>query len=1079
MSLVAPFEIEISDLGNISGSPTLVWVRTQGGCDDGEIRSNVSLRFNSSIDKGAAPVLVRGIAPSLGLSLIDPVISGRGAGASGVQFSKYNDNWASDLDSSIISAEGWAPTDPDESAFRQTLYTGVNTFYLTDGALGPATVKRGRLDVIRPTGTGFWQPSELKSSQSGAWIRYNASGENRKNLFAYTIEIVSQIEGSGAQPDFTGQDYKASEIISYASSDRNGSCRNVSVVLSSTGRNCYLDPEALESARKSESVCVPAEYTDSQISGLISSRLNSETNEILNVGEILQTTGGGSASSSEDSFSYSVYQAVMKYNYPYSGDSISIYPYSYDFTGLYQTEYGVNPPYPAQRITLTYPNDYTGIDGFVAAFNSGLSGSGQYLWNRDVSQALCHNLASNSGFFESGGLMRAYRSGEDFIILESLRAGSVGSYQLSILEADRPTTGTTKADITKYLLPENILFEGSVDGTSWNRVGTLQPSWKMANKMEARIPLIYVSGILDINDFEQSQTGLLNDIEIEPASSGNVTPKLIMRSTVSGETRCGTVLEKDVSFYRMDSPYSCDVFPDPLPTGEDGLPYVPVTGINESGREDYSEYLTATVLRTGFKYSSTGNYNFYRLYFSGLSAHDKGRASRIDSSIWVPRITFFGVESGAPALSGSACILGSQYSGRIEGWATGTLTGTITGTANQYGRLDLDDYVVTGNPGVVWFGTSSGAASGAFTGLVSVSVTGTGYYEEDVLGYYYNTGTNCIYNNARVSGVISGSGNLTGGQYIIIRDSYVPAVGALTQEVTGSDVGYFSGVIPNLSYSASDVPSFVSYSGVATGTVGVGDSGYYDASRTISFIPTGTVYSETLSGTAEASAVITYNSPQEGDYIYINSIPAIYSTGASNVAPLYYKTNSGLVSLINNNSSFGATGAVSGGYIVLRATSLGESGNSVSLSYSGSASNVSGGSALSGGRDIYYELLANQPFTGELDSGIYAVQYFTTGGSGTLTGNVKQLEFVRSFTGIWNVYSGEIGFRESGKISGNRYQNSGFGALPYFSGRPDYIPLTITYGNYPYVPTIDMATLTVTGYDSGTGLSVVISGKAV
>lgn len=1082
MSIIAPFEIEIADLGNISGSPTLVWVRTQGGIDE-QIRSNVSLRFNNSVDKGAAPIIVRGISPSLGLSIVDPVISGSGAGASGVRFSKYNDNWADDVDSSLISSAGYAPSDADESAFRQTLYTGTNSFYLTDsGSNVYFGQKRGRIDIIRPTGSGFWQLSERKSSQSGAWIQYNVSGESAKNLFAYTFEIVSQIEGSGAQPEFTGQDYKASEILSYSSKDKRGSCETASIWLDSTGASCtYHTIDSMtedEIAASAYSKCIPADFPETGLSGYISQHLSIALGQITEIGFQVTGTLDSSSSVTPDSFSYSVYEAVIKFNYPYSGDSISIYPYSYDLTGMYQLQYGVNPPYPAERITLTYPDDYTDIDSFISAFNNRLAESGQYLWNRDAESLLCYNLASNSGFFESGGLMRAYKSGADYVILESLRAGSVGSYQISLFEADRPTTGTTKADITKYLLPERIYFQGSTDGASWNDIGYSDMEWKKASKMEASIPLFYSSGILDSDNFENSILSGTASPEIRQPFSGNIYPKILMQSVVSGTTRCGKPIDRDVYFYRVEAPYSCHST-EPLVSGGPQSPLVLTSGVVESGRPEYSESIIATVLRTGFKYPSTGNYNFYRLYLSGLSSNDRGQASRIDNSIWVPRITFFGVESGAPILSGEACILGSAYSGRIEGWATGSLTGTITGNANQYGRLDLDDYVVTGNPGLVNFGRTSGAASGAFTGLVSHSVSGTGYYEEDVLGYYYNTGTNCIYNNARVSGFITGSGNLTGGPYVIIRDSYVPTIGALTQEVSGSETGYFSGIIPNFSYFASDVSSYIDYSGTVTGTVGTVDSGYYDASRNISYIPTGTVYSVALSGTVEASAVLVYNSPQEGDSIYINNVPAIYSTGASNVAPLYYKTQSGLVSLINNNSAFGATGAVSGGFVVLRATKLGESGNSVSISYSGSVTNISGGTGLSGGRDIHYPLLANQPFTGSLDSGIYAVQYFTTGGSGSLTGRVKQLEFTRSFTGIWNIYSGEIGFRESGKITGNKYQNSGFETLPYFSGRPNYIPLTITYGNYPYVPTIDLARLTVTGYDSGTGLSVIISGRTI
>lgn len=1081
MSIAAPFEIEIVDLGDISGSPSLVWVRTQGGTD-GQIRSNVSLKFNNTQTQGAAPVIVRGISPSLGLSIVDPVISGIGAGASGTRFSKYNDNWASDPDYSVISGAGYGPTNSNEAAFKQALYTGVNSFYLTDSGVSESNgAKRGRIDIIRPTGTGFWQQSERKSTNSGAWIQFNVSGEERRNLFAYTVEMVSQVEGSGAQPDFTGQDYKASEIISFSSSVKNGACLQVSAIIQNTGKSCYYR-DSLWSSDTEDSVavslyekCSSSQLSDSQISGIIASGLAEALFQITGIGHFL--VGGDSSIETESNeFSYSVHQALLKFNYPYNGDSITVNPYSYDVTGFYQARYGVNPPYSPQNITLSYPSDYTDIDSFITAFNAALSVTGQYLWNRDA-EAICEKLSLSSGYFESGALMRAYKSGSDHVVLESLRAGSVGSYQISLFEASRPTTGTTKADITKYLLPSAIIFEGSADGLTWNQVGSSPIGWKDAYELEASVPLFSLTGSLQDSVFEASSEPLPETPAVNPIS-GIVYPKIILNTRVSGRSRCGDYFERDVSFYQAQSPYTCSDMSEPLRTGGDA-PATLVSGVTPSGAEDYSESLTVKVLRTGFKYTATGDYNFYRLYFSGLSSHDRGQASRIDNSIWVPRISLFGVESGALQLSGEECILGSDYTGRIEGWATGLLTGTLSGTANASGELVFSDRAITGNPGPVLFSYTSGSPSGAFTGLVSATVSGTGFYTESVLGYYYNTGTQSVYNYVDISGYITGSGNLTGGPFYLVRDSYVSNIGELTQDVSGYGYGYFTGTIPSFTYSTSDVPSFLEVSGTATGVVSGGNSGYYAISSGISIIPTGTVYSEVLSGTREARAVLAYGSPQEGDTVYVNGIPLVYSTGANNRPPLYYFGQTGFMSGLNSNASFGATGAISGGFLVITSTSLGESGNSVTLSYSGSVSNVTGGNSLSGGRNIYYELQANQPFTGELESGIYAVQYFTTSGSGYLTGDVKQLDFVRHFTGLWNIYTGDVGYRESGKISGNKYQNSGFETLSYFSGRPDYIPLTITYRNSPYVSSVDLVRLTVTGYDSNTGLSVIISGKAI
>ena len=1079
MSLVGNFEIEIQDLGDTSGSAYLMWVRTQGGTD-GDVRSNVKLRHKSEANKAPAPLIVRGVGPSLGLSASDPSVAGFGRGGSGLYYNQANDDWITGATYSIISGEGYALSNSAESAFSQSVYEGYQQFNVNEqDTQYPAGARRARLDVIRPTGSGFWLSSTTKNANSGAWLSYKVSGEAEKNVFAYSFEIIAEISGTGAQKALTGQDYKASELLYLTGVNHSGVCHDVSLLLSATGEDCVYDPNAIEKlTEKPLQFCVPNSIQDdATLSGYIKTGMSNVNALIREIGQKTKETDKSNIENKKYDFSYSTYEGVIAYNHPYSGDYISLYPYAYDFTGEYLSAYDTYPPYPAETITFHYPSDYSGVDSLIAAINAALSGSGQYLWNKEATEDLCSNDNSLIGFFESGGLLKASKSGNDHIFFQSLRAGAVGKYQFSFFAAARPS-GIEASNKTKLLLPSNVYLEGSVNESSWTQLNSMVPKWsdcsvETHSKMyvpidDGRIPFITgnVSGI----------SVPPPDQEEEVVPTGFIPKTVFFSGKASGITKCEDPLSIDVEFYRVPTPFACKKTGREVEDGDENLPYIIDTGILKTGVSGQIN-VQALVYKTGAKFSTTGDYNFYRLRFENLVANQQGELCDVLNILHVPRVTFFGVKSGSIGLSGETCILGSDYSGQVLGYTTGRLTGTISGQAGVSGTLELNRYRVTGTPeSPVVFQYSQGQPVGAFTGLVTASQTGVSYYSDVVEGYFYNSGSDCVYFEAPVSGVISGSGSMTGGAYNILNDSFVAGLSENYQEVSGYEFGSFTGISPNFSYLATDMPSYYPYSGNATGTVGTGDAGYLDVSRLISTIPTGTVYTLSLSGTREATANVAYNAPASGDTIVIDNVPFIFSTETGG---LYYSSASGLVQQINDNASTNATGAVSGAYVFLRSTTLGEAGNEISIEYSGGAGKPSGPSYFTGGRDIHYELSASESFTGQLNSGIYAVQYLQTSGSGYLTGRIKQLDFIRHFSGVWDLATGAISFRESGKYSFGKYSNSGFETLGYYSGRPDYIPLSISYNNYPYVGTVDFARLTITGYDSGTGLSVNISGRAL
>lgn len=1073
MSLSSAFEIEIQDLGDVSGSPTLLWVRVRGGTD-GDIRSNVTLRHRNPNSKAPAPLIVRGLGNTIPeLTMADPFLTGYGRGPSGRYWNRGNDSWVSDPDYAKISGEGYELDSSSDAAFFQNVYQDTQTFNLSESGLQfPEGLRRGRIDIIRATGADFWPVSEVKSGDSEAWLSYNMSDETDKNIFAYSFEIVAELSGTGVQAALTGQDFKASELLYLTGVSYSGACFDSSLILSVTGESCGYDEGFLDRISTTKYFCVPNSLTgDEQISGYIRTGMLLVSSELSGAGHTSKKRDTSAVLSSQESFAYSVYEGLLAYNYPYSGDYINVYPYAYDYTGDYNEAFGTNPPFPAVSVRLTYPNDYSGIDSLVSALNSRLSGSGQTLWNKDYS-SICRNDRILSGLFETGGLLKASKSGDNHIIIQSLRAGNIGKYEISTFEAARPS-GIEAGNKKKLMVPSTVYLEGSVDNLSWNQIGSMSPNWDRAPSMYVDLTqadTLWITG--NVVSSESPLPSASGDV----ASSGLSPTRTIYSGVASSASACGETLSRDVEFYRVERPFQCVNTGMETDNGDESDNYVSLSGVD--GNIVRTVYpARALVYKTGAKHANTGNYNYYRVRMADFSSHQRGELVDVSDLMYVSRVSFFGVKTGQHVLTGETCIFGADYSGQVLGYTTGLLTGTITGQANQSGVLNLDRYRVTGSPQApVTFQYSQGQAVGAFTGLITAVKTGTGYYSDVVQGYYYNSGDDCVYFQAPVSATINGSGQMTGGPYLLLKDEFVQSLSENYQYVSGWENGNFTGLIPDFTYSATDIPSFHQYSSYVTGRVGTGDAGYFDASREISLIPTGDVYSVALSGTHEASAAILFNSPATGDTVTVNGIPFIYSSESGD---LYYNSKASLASKISDNASVSASGVESGLYVFLRSTVLGESGNNIQVSYSGGAGKPSGPSFFTGGRDIHYPLTANQEFTGYLDSGIYAVQYFQTGGSGYLTGEIKQLDFVRHFSGVWDLISGDTSFRDSDKYLFGKYINSGFETLQKYSGRPDYIPLTLVYNNSPYVPTVDLVRLTVTGYDSSTGLSVIISGKVI
>ncbi len=1071
MPIIGSYKLEIMDLANTSGSPVLAWAMSEGSMD-GSLTTEFQMKYQLETEKYAVPMLMRSVGPSLTHpdKLSDPFMHVNLYGSGGKQIVGDNDDWGTYPNQAAINAIGLAPDSVDDSMFQTGVLNKMQTM-ITTGTDGYHWDKRARNDLFRIFQPNFRVPNIVKSGTQSAWLSYDvSSGMNNRNVFAYSIELLERVSGlSGTWIQDSGDYYTASNLLFYSGFAYSGNCNNVMLLLDDTGVSCSLpdgfgDEEAFE-------VCLPTGLSSGALKRQALDVLQALTEQESKQGQIQGDPVDNSQIVTDNiSLNYVIFQGVIAFNSPYVGDAICIEPYTYDYTGDYQQTYGVNPPYPMVPVCLAYGTDYTSADTLAAKINQTLSGVSFNLWNRNV----CAD-DTLSGQFETGGMLKAVSSG-NLVTITALREGLLGLYKFTFIEADRPETGIDRDNVRRYMMPKRVRFQGANVYGTWTDLDTRNNvNWPSIRPIKVRDTFyeFYTGYATGSDGRPQEESG------VEVAMSGRAVKRLVYEATISGTNKCGLSFQKDVEFYEVPSGFTCKdkgdsddiINVDPEDTGDGSF-----TGVIEHPVDYF-------FLKTGFKFSNTGNYNYYRILLEQFTSDNKTQNVQLEDSFYINGITLYGVESGNALLSGQMCLVGGTYQGQVMGYTSGLITGTLSGVADASGRLCFSNYLVTGTPngdGTVQFQRSYGKATTAFSGLVSQCVTGTGYYIEYIEGFYWDAANNCVSFEKPVSGIITGLGNLTGGPYAIIRDAVIATLTG-TQIVHGTGTGILTGIVPNFSYNFSNIPAFGYISGSMTLDVYPADSGVVHISQVVYGIPT-QAYSVALSGTKQASGRMVYNTPAVGDQIFINGAVVIYDTNVDNQAPTYFKTLAELAAIVNDNSeTFLATGYEDGTNLYLFSTLPGASGNAITLSSTGSIGVPTFASTgLTGGADYFYPLMVTDAFSGQLDMDLFATGYFEVSGSGYLTGSIKQLDFIRYFTGVWGLSSGDMDFQLLGWVTGNgnsRYQNSGFTALPFYTGRPNAIPLLVTYNNNPLVLTTDYARLRVTGYGTQTGVEMILSGQ--
>lgn len=1057
--------IQIIDYTDTSGSCAIDYFSTEGTLF-GNISSNFQMKYPKDTARYETPIILRALARDDINNPPDSVFNSELLytinGLTG-----SNDDWYTSPRYPIISGLGLGPSGINEGADLVYPFLGDQYAYLDGSTNNSFFNKRGKLDMIRvATGSGILRPSQIFSGSGTAsqtWISYDMStGMNNKNIFSYQLTIIDSISGNVDQPVFNVQNNQPSRLLFQSGAIYQSLCNTVGIIFGSTGSTCLL-PTDLDGDEPKE-ICVSTGLLSGSISGAINDILAELAFYESQKGDIISNLVDDSAVTIDsNSLSYTRYKGIIEYNQPFSGvsgDSVCFESYNYDYTGTYNFTYAVNPPYPTIKFCWNFGSDYNDITGLANLINTNLQNINSYnLWlpgTDCIDQRI-------SGYYETGALVKATVSGSNYILLDSLRDGPAGKYKWTFPTGIRPSNTNYYFDIIKYMRPAKVTLQGALTSGNWTDINVQNDlNWGAIN------PTI-ISAVNTITN-----TGIGMPVTTTPpiiSFSGEKQKQLIYKGFISGTNKCGAPFSKEIDFYQpINSPTCTDNEND-----NDNLNgiFPIITGI-QNNQTLVNYYL----LKTGFKFSNTGNYNYYRLVLDNLTVQAANQNIKTDNSVYVDSIKFFGVQPNYTIHSGSMCLFGAAYSGQVMGITTGRISGTITGQADGMGKVCFSNQPVTGIPngnGNVLFNRLSGLATTPFTGLANVCVTGTGFYLQQILGYFYDSGNQCINYYKPISGYITGSGTLSGGPYNIIYNTTMAKLTG-SQLVVSSGEAIHQGLIYNFNINLFNAPAFGRISGVYNLTLTSGESGSRNINDLLFGLPN-QIFSIALSGTKQATAVLNYNTSVENDCVVINGLPIFYDTGLFSGSSYFNSINTLNTSINSQSSGFNCTGYNDGTKIYLTSLINGRSGNSILISTTGGATKPTFNSTtFTGGVNYHFPLTAINYFSGYLSTGFNGTGYFVASGTGILSGQIKQLDFIRTFTGLWDLTTGTISFRNSGFISGGNYQNSGFTLLSTYSGI-NIFPFQVNYDNSPVVYSQDLALLTITGFNSNTGISIILSGK--
>jgi hypothetical protein len=864
---------------------------------------------------------------------------------------------------------------------------------------------------------------------------------------------------------------------------------------------------------------------------LLDVALQANTTEIIrpNIENSLVTISG-------DTIKYNnlIFSGYLLYNGWSSGDSIDWSLYNFDFVKLYSEFHKGNlPPYPNTGFKLYYPNDFDSLDSLVDKLNEKIDIFATYpIWY--PYECL---KDSESGIFLTGKLMEFFKNtgstGElpmshfnnriDFISSRSfpqLQNQEAFSYKFSVSSQERSKVNFFSG--FNYLIPSNLQLEGFNKTTQeWEVLDSRNNlSGDFAKLERIKRSIESLSNSLP-QEGEEEEEKPLTEEEL-PQESGTICKEVILIEqqrvvsfnenplcppqisfkdlivTVPKEECKKFVIDKNGNLVQQKSNAELCA-EDGSDNGSGGSDEKGGDGGGGGAGEGSSPIGDYYVIRTGWNLNAKNlnnqSYNSEEIGFDINKVYDKYKVSLSGffsypersllqkDSFFVQQVNLYTLDTtGLTTHSADPlCTIGADYVIDVEGIFPIEIDGfwnyNLVPEESGIYRFFKTPFVreIEDSEREVVFNKVTGRiVSPSGTGFLTTSgfgVVNSSYTNSDY--YFYNPTTQSVYFTESLTGIITGSGVLS-GEKLVVKQSVINQEllrgGRLSNstqkyhEITSD--GTFNSTLENVEYVKYDVLGFYPLTGTIIGntvngelninnTIIVTGSGVNDIYAYYP-VPTGFTFSE-------VSFATDYNNLKNFETLTINGNTIIYHDSPSQYpAPNYFNTDSVLISIINESSGvFLCTGILENPNIRLNSTIEGTSGN-IDIT-----SNSIGIEILNyiSGKDLYprlYKIVTETGFTpiseefpelggeytfnrvikdpvmtGNLSQLILGTGfYYSSAGSGDITGEVLTFTGSRSFFDVWDIATGNlrrssVSFLENSFISGTSYiKNTSFGKNP-------------------------------------------------
>jgi len=543
----------------------------------------------------------------------------------------------------------------------------------------------------------------------------------------------------------------------------------------------------------------------------------------------------------------------------------------------------------------------------------------------------------------------------------------------------------------------------------------------------------------------------------------------------------------------------------------------------------YDIFINDTPISFG-NYKTTGTYNYFYINPTNLS---------VDYNLLIngtkPSISLIDINCFSGDKEGTGYLVNNSlpviiYSGGFSNFANMpfTISGIHTGTLFQTGSyyvLPTDGNSVGNYTGNLQLLTNGGLLE--YTTVINI--TGTPIIES----YSFNlNGDNTIYDGmtnlyiSNIQSIISPVPMLASLEYINGSGTFYTGInvltgwaGSITGAITGSGLiiqykseigtgiggqlnntgsglatGYVTGVFAYatgdftwpLSIIITGYGTGFNYSGVGTGaysaqitgTILTG-SGLYYTNKTFTGNLT-PIYSIGHTGFVRGTGRIFYNTPSNFDKLYI------YNTNFAIVNNFHYTSLPTLTSYLNSNTGTHYVTAIddtintitlSGLYNAdLNSTNINISLDDTNLGdMSLSGPNLSGGQLIGVGRD----LITTGQVTGFINNTFTGSGNYVCTGAGNLLGTGVIVDHIKTFTGTWNLFTGDIFAPLDYRY--NSYYNAE--KNKYYNSYPEYLMNSTMISQVQYTNSadtlIDTVKLTISGYNLGSGLEFFITGNFI